>query len=391
MTAELSCPFGLDSVTQLAWIQSVNDIDTATRIKLEQELRLGQKLVEVKQKLTRRGEFSQFQQNLLINLADGRKAMRVFKRFEGWSVDNLLTISSAVNLYTLCQSKFDRVVEQLKAAANLTKEFVKNLVKEVRDAARAERREKQQTELGSGWRRDPNGGGRHYQLPPLYNEEAAMKAEALATERGVRVIAVVEEAIVAYTEQTTITELKQHHQEEMQAAVTEMRDEHIRMQREIIELKQRGVAGGSFPQQTRLQIQAPAPVAPSISTWVEFADTVECDRATLLNTVKIWPHSERQALATLLADHLSEDQNNLDQVAWVPEKLLHSALSKLSFCVSKISGPDNMIDEPEIEYIDSCRFVSVQHLGVQRREQWMFEGHGGRMLTVFGRSEFKID
>ena len=33
--------------------------------------------------------------------------------------------------------------------------------------------------------------------------------------------------------------------------------------------------------------------------------------------------------ATLLADYLIEDQDALDQVAWVPEKLLNSALSKL--------------------------------------------------------------
>lgn len=222
-----------------------------------------------------------------------------------------------------------------------------------------------------------------------------MKIEALAEERGIRAITVVEEAVITYSEQLTVTELKRQHQEEMQAAVTEMRDEHIRMQREIIQLKQK--------------VQASEPIGPSISSWVEFADSVTCDRSVLLGTVKIWLPAERQALATLLADHLSEDQNNLDQVAWVPEKLLHSALSKLSFCVSKISGPDNMVDEPEIEHIEGCRIVSVQHLGVRRfsgtpvallgqspkphwthREQWMIEGYDGRMLAVFGRNDFRI-
>ena len=371
--------------------------------QIEATFRIGRDWLEAKERFTRRKEFTEFQAEQPITPAEGRKAMKVFEQFGNWEQERLLIINGAVSLVTLCHPKFAAIVEQFKSSANLTKEFVKNLVKEVRDAVRVERRRKQQTEPGSGWRRDPSGGGRHYQLPPMYNEEAAIKIETLANERGVRALTVVEEAIIAYTEQPTVAELKRQHQEEMQAAVTEMRDEHIRMQREIIQLKQRGVAGGSNPnRQTRLQVQAPVPIASSFSSWTEFADSMNCDasgaglpasqaRSVLLGTVKTWSHPERQKLATLLADHLSEDQNNLDQVAWVPEKLLHSALSKLSFCVSKISGPDNMIDEPEIEHINGCQFISVQHLGVRKREQWMFEGYGGRMLTVFGRDEFKIE
>ncbi len=353
--------------------------------QIEATFRIGRDWLEAKERFTRRKEFTKFQAEQPITPAEGRKAMKVFEQFGNWEQERLLIINGAVSLVTLCHPKFAAIVEQFKSSANLTKEFVKNLVKEVRDAVRVERRKKQQTEPGSGWRRDPSGGGRHYQLPPMYNEEAAMKIETLAEEQGVRAIMVVEEAIIAYTEQPTITELKRQHQEEMQAAVTEMRDEHIRMQREIIHLKQQVKSPAPFG-----KLRA-TPVVPIISSWVEFADSVNCDRSVLLGTVKLWSHPERQALATVLADYLSEDQNNLDQVAWVPDKLLNSALSKLSFCVSKISGPDNMIDEPEIEHIDGCRFVSVQHLGVRRREQWMFEGYGGRMLTVFGRSEFKID
>lgn len=345
--------------------------------QIKATLQIGRDWWEAKERYTRRKEFTKFQAEQSITPAEGRKAMKLYHQFGDWVEEKLLVINGAVSLATLCHPRFATVVEQFKEAKNLTKESVKNLVKEVRDAARTERREKPLPEPGSGWQRDPSGGGRHYQLPPMYNEEAAMKIESLAEERSVRAIIVVEEAIVAYTEQPTIQELKRQHQEELQATISEIRAEHIRMQREIIQLKQ--------------QVQAPAPIAPSISSWTEFADSVNCDRSVLLGTVKTWSHPERQALATLLADHLSEDQNNLDQVVWVPEKLLHSALSKLSFCVSKISGPDNMIDQPEIEHINGCRFVSAQHLGIRRREQWMFEGYGGRMLTVFGRDEFKIE
>ncbi|MDE8414995.1 hypothetical protein, partial [Klebsiella pneumoniae] len=79
--------------------------------KVEQELELGRKLLEAKRNLTRRGEFSGFRGKLLISLAEGRKMMKIFERFGSWSVDKLLIISSAVNLYTLCQSKFAQVVQ----------------------------------------------------------------------------------------------------------------------------------------------------------------------------------------------------------------------------------------------------------------------------------------
>ena len=291
-------------------------------------------------------------------------------------------------------------------------------------------------------------------LPPMYNEEVAMKLEQLAQERNVRPLIVVEEAIASFGENQLIVEqVKRQYQEEMQVTVSEMRVEHIQMQRKLLtrdariaELEQREFAGGSFPQQHRelAQTPVPVPVEHNFSSWLEFADTVVCNRTELINTVKKWSLQERQSLSALLAEYLGEEQDALDLVTWVPDKLLHSALSKLSFCVSKISGPDNMIDEPEIEEISGCRFVSVQHLGIRRpsgdarrlatadarrlatasltlspvatlgarvcrgklppatplqsprphwthREQWIFEGYGGRKLSVFGRDEFKIE
>lgn len=145
MPAELACHLELAHGEFGISAQLANDIDTAARTRLEQELEQGRKLTEAKAKLTRRKEFSSFRDNLLISLTDGKRAMQVFKRFEGWSIDKLLTISSVVNLYTLCQPKFDQVVEQLRETAKLTKEIVKNSVKKTRDAARSERKKSSKT------------------------------------------------------------------------------------------------------------------------------------------------------------------------------------------------------------------------------------------------------
>lgn len=216
--------------------QAATNINQKARQKIEAELSIGRDFVEGKEKYTRPREFAGFRGKTVVSPADGRKAMRIFERFGGWALEKLVIISSAANLYTLCQAKFDGVVQQLFEASDINKELVQNLVKGVRDAARTERRKKQ-TDPVSGWRQDPSGGGRHYQLPPMYDEAAATKVERIAQERGVMPSIVVEEAIACFgeTKSPSSEDLRRQFQEELQAAVSEMRDCQIEMQRQLIE------------------------------------------------------------------------------------------------------------------------------------------------------------
>lgn len=218
--------------------QLAGDINNAARISLVQELECGQKLVEAKKTLTRRGEFAGFRAKLLVSLAQARKAMRVFDRFGNWSIEKLLTVNSVVNIYTLCQSKFDEVVQKMVEATELTKTMVQRMVKEVRDKVSAERKSKRIDPV-SGWRQDPSEGGRYYQLPAMYNEQAAIKVEQLAQERNVMPLKIVEEAIACFetTESVNeqLNEQRIEFQSQLQSAVSQMRDMHLDMQRQILQ------------------------------------------------------------------------------------------------------------------------------------------------------------
>lgn len=138
----------------------------------------------------------------------------------------------------------------------------------------------------------------------MYNEEVAMKVEALAQERGVRAIVVVEEAIASFGEQIAVDQLRCEHQEELQAVVSEVRIEHIKMQRKIIERDARIAELDQL-----VQLSAPEPLEHNFSSWEELADTVQCGRTSLLKIVKTWSLQERQALSTLLAEYLGEEQD----------------------------------------------------------------------------------
>jgi predicted metalloendopeptidase len=127
----------------------------------------------------------------------------------------------------------------------------------------------------------------------------------------------------------------------------------------------------------------------STKTWEEVALIVGCDRDYLLKAAKTLTIDERQFLVKSLTDYLRREPDGLNQVSWVSKNLLEKALSKLSFILKKIGGPDNLVDEPKIEYVHGCCFVSLQKFGT-KYEQWLFQ-KDGKLFPVFGRDEFIIE
>lgn len=146
------------------------------------------------------------------------------------------------------------------------------------------------------------------------------------------------------------------------------------------------VAGNAF-----LSIKSGSDGLKNAETWEEVAEIVNCDRDCLLSIAKTWIPEERKFLPQLLSGFLERIPNALDHVSWVSEKLLIASLEKLTFTVQKIADePKNLVDEPEIECIEGCRFISLEHLGT-RREKWIFASHDERVFPVFGRENFKIE
>lgn len=114
--------------------KTADEINQAARIELEQQLKLGRKLLEAKKVLTRQKEYSRFIEVLNLTAAEARKRLKLAEIFGNWDIQRLLEISGATSLFVLCQSKYAEVVEQLRELPEITKDLVKRLVKEAQIA-----------------------------------------------------------------------------------------------------------------------------------------------------------------------------------------------------------------------------------------------------------------
>ena len=124
-------------------------------------------------------------------------------------------------------------------------------------------------------------------------------------------------------------------------------------------------------------------------SWADVVLVVGSDGKQLVNAVKEWSKESKQLLVQLVSEYLETDPSAFNQINWLPKKLLGRALSSLSFTVQRIKKSDNLVDEPEIEYISGCQFNSFSNLGT-RHEQWVFL-FNDNLIPVFCRSEFAVE
>lgn len=348
--------------------------------RLQIELDLGRQLLEAKERLTKRGEFSKFKSALSMTLADARKYIRLATVFGEWQIERIMEIASATNIYSLCQPRFAAVVEKLKEVPTIAADFVKQLVKE----ARPPRKPKQQQQSTVEWQQDVSGGGRHLNIN-LYDDPLSVEIKRRSQEQQVTPQHVIADAFRK-------SKLVEQAQQELKEAVDEMRLVHIEMQRQIIQKDERikDLESKLSIDKPHLQLESKTRVSvEDFNTWEEIADFVNCDRVQLLDMAKIWSADERQKLSRILAEFL-ENVQALELVEWIPEKLRDAALHQLSFIVQKITGADNLVDQPEVECIHGCKFISLRDFGT-RRERWLFGSSDGRQFPVFGREEFAIE
>jgi len=123
-------------------------------------------------------------------------------------------------------------------------------------------------------------------------------------------------------------------------------------------------------------------------SWFEVVLVVGGSSTQLIKAIQSWSMESKQLLAQLLSEYL-EEPNAFKQIDWIPEDLLLLALAKLSFQLQRFKKTDNLVDEPEIEYLTGCQLSSFSHLGT-RREQWVFL-FDGNLIPVFGRDELLVE
>lgn len=310
-----------------------------------------------------------------------RKYLNIFRTFKDFASSTLSGLEP-LGLAKLTTKRYAPVVEKLRSETNLTPYRVQELVKELLPLQPRTPREKE-----SGWKRSASGGGRHYEVV-LYDEETGCKIERLAASKKVPRQRIIANAIAAFDASPNIEQIKN---QERQAVVNEVREAHIEFQRQIME-RDRRIADLEAQIQSLSEtatVEAESETVPS--TWVEVEESVNRDQTKLLETVETWSAEDKAKLPQLLCEFLETKPQALERVSsWVPEKLLSSSLNKLSFVVQKITGENNLVDEPQLERIYGCRFVSLHNFG-NRWEHWIFCSPDGKNFSVFGRDEFEIE
>ena len=222
----------------------------------------------------------------------------------------------------------------------------------------------------------------------MYDEETGCKIERLAASKKVPLSRIIADAIAAFDASLNIEQIKN---QERIAVVNEVREAHIEFQRQIMERDRRIAELEAQIQSLSETVTVEAESEKVPSTWVEVEESVNRDQTKLLETVETWSDEDKAKLPQLLSSFLETEPQALERVSsWVPEKLLSSALKHLSFVVQKITGENNLLDEPRLERIYDCRFVSLQNFG-NRWEHWIFCSPDGKNFSVFGRDEFEIE
>lgn len=330
---------------------------------LEQITEMGQMLLLLKADLKRK-EYQILIKELGYTSPKANKLIAIAKTFDGFNLWQIAAVSINT-LFALCSKTYASVVEQMRTSTGLTTETVEAMMK----AARPPRKPKQKQESSVEWQQDASGGGRHLSLN-LYDDALNTEIKQVAEERQITAAAAIADA---FRKSKLVEEATRDRRE----AIAEVREKQIEMQRDLIrkdecinDLTQQLVERDNQIKElqnlvtfstTATVVEQPLPVFRSGQTWEDVAQSVGCDRALFLNTMKTWTVEQKETLPGLLAEYIETNYPEcLIEIGWIPERLRDVSLSQLSFAVEKISGLDNLMDEPEVECIYGCKFVSLR-------------------------------
>ncbi len=317
--------------------------------RIQGELVQGQQVLEAKERLTRRKEFSQWKQSLRATTARIRQCVKLVLTFGDFPIEKIIAIASTVNIYSLCTPRFEELVEKFKNLPVLTADRIKQMVKEARPPRKP--KQSQQQESSVNWQRDHSGGGRHLAIN-LYDDELATQITHDAEEQQITAQQVIVQAFrnSKLVEETT---------RECTEAINEVRQAHIEMQREIHSSKQviqqqqeriekllvqAAAFGGKLPPKTCLASVAsvqsssksdegknPAIHIESFTAWEQLAEAVNCQSDRLLAVARLVSEQERSHFAQMLSEFCEKEPRALDCIEWIPPRLLNSASSATEF------------------------------------------------------------
>lgn len=193
------------------------DVRRLSEETVEQVLQMGQWLWRIQRDLKRK-EYKVFLSILGWATGKAGKFINLAKTFDGFEFSRLSGIE-LTTLLSLTSSRYSSVVAQLQEVENITQELVERLIKENRPP-----RKPKQDPI-SGWKQNRSGCGRHYNLN-FHDEKTGLLIEQQAEAEGILPQRVVAEGVALREQQKnqpSIEEIKRQFQEELKAAVDEMR------------------------------------------------------------------------------------------------------------------------------------------------------------------------
>lgn len=297
--------------------KTADEINQAARIELEKQLEVGRNLLEAKKVLIRRKEYSNFRNSLSLTPAEARKRLKLAEIFGDWDIHRLLGIASSTSLFTLCQSKYAEVVKQLRELPEITKELVKRLMKEVRDAQARQKAGKHSEDYGDAvLQRHPNMDDGTFTWT-LKNASLSDKAGLWLEEKlETRTVGQVLEQAAEWekTVQTTYGKLDAYTaaQLELQTLVADVQSLRVENQKLKFQLEERNWRLAELESQVLNSVPLQKNNDEKIESMhfsqsEEVATAFNCNEGKLLNTVKNWSTEERQKLSKLISVFLESE------------------------------------------------------------------------------------
>jgi hypothetical protein len=121
------------------------------------------------------------------------------------------------------------------------------------------------------------------------------------------------------------------------------------------------------------------------TTWVELVQIVDSNPRKLTKAARQMTSEQRKWIASLLRTYLCSNFHALNQLFWLPEKLLRAALERLTFTIRQVT---QLTSDRTAGWkiVEGCKFVWVACIGTPE-ECWMFLAPGGDEISL---SEIEI-
>lgn len=320
-------------------IETARKTKQAAALGTETILRMAGWIQEMKSCLNRK-EFGAFVRDLLEWVGDeARKYLDIARVFEGFDLSRLQSLEP-FTIFKLRSKRYSEIVAKLREQAIITPKLVQALIKEL--LPKPDRKRKTTSVRGdSVLQRHPNvsDGTFYFTLKEVNLSDKAgtwleQKLETLTVGQVLDQAAQSEEQLreLAHSESEKELQALQAQKEQLEIQVKQQQAKIAELEAKLAQAQTVSEQETEVSELNDDSSQPREQLMERLTTWKEVAAFVKRDCNKLLKLARNGGHSSKeQVLVELLSAHLKKESPDvLEQLAWVPKKLLDKALLSLS-------------------------------------------------------------